>query len=245
MNPSPIPARFTSAHGRATIVKILLVIGAITAALLLVVEALSFVFPMPADEEEFGEATVGVLVMLMVFLLSILATIIYLVTVVFFCMWLYRAYDNLRAFNPWARLEYSPGWAVGSFFIPFVNLVLPYKAVREVWEKSGHPDEAFLYAPSPPAWFHFWWAFWLLSNFAGNISFRVSFSENADVRTSMMVDIVASALAVVAALFAYIVVDAIDKRQEETSGKVKLGDYSGPPPPPASIPLPDAVAPAP
>jgi hypothetical protein len=244
MNPSPYPAPFTSAHVRASIVKILLIVGAVAAGISLLAEALSSIFPPLTDEQELSNNPTGVALMLIVFLLGLLELIIYLTTVVFFLMWLYRAYDNLRAFHPWRRLDYSPGWAVGSFFIPFVNLVVPYRAVKEVWQKSGPPDEALLSEPGPPAWFPIWWLFWLLSSFAGNISMRASFNENVSESTATIISIVASALYIVAAVLAYLVVDAIDKRQEETSGKVKLGKFSGPPPPPANLPMPDVVTPA-
>src|SRR5215216_5181226 len=144
MNPSPYRAPFTSAHGRAVIVKILLIVGAVATGISLLAEALSLAFPL-TDDQELGDNPIGAVVMLTIFLLAALELIIYLATVVFFCMWLYRAYGNVPAFNPWHRLNYSRGWAVGSFFIPFINLVVPYRAVKEVWQKSGPPnDEALL-----------------------------------------------------------------------------------------------------
>jgi hypothetical protein len=177
------------------------------------------------------------------FLVATPEIIVYLATVVFFCIWLYRAYANLRVFDPSRRLDSSPGMAVGSFFIPFANLVLPYRAVKEVWQKSGPPDEALLSEPAPPSWFPVWWAFWLLSSFAGNISLRASFNENVPEQTATVISIVASALSVVAGLLAYLVVDLIDDRQEETSGKLRLGRFSGPPPPPTNVPMSEVVAP--
>jgi len=245
MNPSPYPAPFTSAHGRARIVKILLIAGAIVTGMSLLAEALSLAFPPLTQDQELGDNPMGAAIVLLVFLLAVLETIIYLATVVFFLMWLYRAYDNLRAFNGWSRLDYSPGWAVGSFFIPFVNLVVPYRAVKEVWQKSGLPDEALLAEPRAPSWFPLWWLLWLLSTFAGNISLRASFNENVPQQTATIISIFASALSVVAALLAYVVVDLIDDRQEETSAKVGLGKFSGPPPPPQNLPLSDALAPTP
>src|SRR6185369_13998623 len=98
----------------------------------------------------------------------------------------------------------------------FVNLIIPYRAIKETWQKSGPSDEALLSAPSPPAWFSIWWMFWLLSSMAGNLSLRLSLDENASERIATMVSIVAGALSIVAAVFAYVVVNAIDKRQEET-----------------------------
>ena len=241
MNPSP--ALFTSAHLRARIVKVLLIAGAVATGISLLAEALSLALPPFTEEQELADNPSGAVIVLTIFLLALLETFIYLTTVVFFLVWLYRASANVRAFDPWRRLNHSPGWAVGSFFVPFLNLVVPYRAVKEVWQKSGPPDEALLAEPSPPAWFPIWWLFWLLASFAGNISLRASFNESVPVSTATTISMVAGALSIVAALLAYLVVDAIDDRQEETSKTVKLGQFSGPPPPPANLTMPDAVAP--
>ena len=242
MNPSPYHAPFTSAHGRARIVKILLIVGAVAAAISIVLETLSLVFPF-AEEQELTDNPLGAAVLLVIFLLALFEFSIYVATVVFFLMWLYRVNENLRAFNPAGTIEYSGGWAVGSFFIPFVNLVVPYRAVREVWQKSGPAEEAMFAAPSPPATFPIWWTFWLLSTFSANISLRVSLNENFDESTATIISMIAGGFSILAAVFAYLVVDEIDKRQEATSETLRLGKFSQPPPPPPN--LSNAVAPAP
>jgi len=234
---------FKSAHGRAVAVKILLIVGMVVTFLSLVTDAFSIAFPPLSAEQEVNDNPVGAVLVILIFLLAVIELVIYLTTVVLFCMWLYRSYNNLRAFNQWTPLDYSAGLAVGSFFIPFVNLVLPYRAVREVWQKSIAPDEALLSAPTPPASFPLWWLFWLLASFAGQISLRASLSEHIPESNAAMISIVASALSILAAIFVYLVVDAIDKRQEETSRKVNLDRFPGPPPPP-NIPPADVVAPA-
>jgi uncharacterized protein DUF4328 len=244
MNRSPYLAPFTPAHGRAGILKILLIAGAIATGLLLVVDALSLVFTPLADDQDVGDNPIGAAILLLTFLPGVLSIIISLATVVLFLMWLYRAYGNLRAFDPSRLINYSPIFAVGSFFIPFANLVVPYRAVEEVWQKSVPPHEPPLSKPGTPAWFPLWWLFWLLSSFVNNISMRTSFDENVAHTTATTISIVASALSIVAAVFAYRVVDAIDKRQEETSRQVNLGKFSGPPPPPTNIPV-SEVAPTP
>ena len=245
MNPSPYPRPFNSAHVRARIVKILFVVGAVVAGLAMFADALSLAFPPITEEEELSDNPFGAILVLFVFLFAVLSIIVYVATVICFLMWLYRASDNLRAFNPWIRPEYSPGWAVGSFFIPFANLFMPYKAVKEVWEKSGPPDEDLLSAPESPTRFPIWWLFWLLAAFSGRIATRLSFNEDIPATTATIVSIFAEALAIIAAVFAYLVVEAIDKKQEETSKKIKLGKFSEPPPPPQNLQVPDALAPAP
>ena len=244
MNPSPYPVPFTSAHVRARIVKILLIAGAVLTCISLFAEVLSLGFPLLGEDQEVGDNPIGAALVLLILLLAALQLLIYVTTVIFFCVWLYRAADNLVAFNPSNRTDYSPGWAVGSFFVPFVNLVLPYRAVKEVWQKSGPPDELHLSEPSAPARFPIWWLFWLLASFAGNISMRASFNENVSDSAATVIAMVAGALSIVAACFCYLVVDSIDKRQEETSRQVKLGRFSAPPPPPVTTSTSDVVAPA-
>ena len=247
MNSSPTlsSSPFTSAHGRAHIVKILLIVGVVTTGMSLLAEALSIAFPPPGDDQELGDNLIGTVITLAVFLLAVLDLIVYLSTIVFFLLWLYRAHKNLRAFDPWCRTAYSAGMTVGSFFIPFVNLAVPYIAVKEVWQKSRLREDAQLSEPSPPGWFPIWWLFWLLASFAGNISLRMSFNENVSESTATTVSLIADVLHIVAAMFVYLVVDGIDRRQEEASAKAKLGRFSGPPPPPANLPMTDVLMPTP
>src|ERR1044072_652915 len=204
MNPSPFP--YNSAHVRARIVKILLIIAAVATLISVLFDALSLAFPPLTAGEEVENNPMGAVMVLLILLLGILELMIYLTTVVFFCMWLYRSYNNLRAFDQWGVPDYSAGLAVGSFFIPFVNLVLPYRCVREVWQKSGLAGEDRFSAPDPPASFPLWWMFWILASVVGQISIRVSFNDNIPHSTAALVSMLASALSLMAAVFAYLVV---------------------------------------
>lgn len=78
----------------------------------------------------------------------------------FACRFTYRAMRNLHTINsPAAKV--SPGWAVGYYFVPFANLVMPANAMSQIYhgthesigEKSRHAS------PIP-----LWWTCWLLSN---------------------------------------------------------------------------------
>jgi len=93
-----------------------------------------------------------------------------------------------------------------------MNLVVPYRVVKEIWQKSGPPDEGLLSEPSPPSWFPAWWLFWILASFAANLSMRLSFDDKVPVSTATIISIVASALFILASVFAYVVVDEIDKK---------------------------------
>jgi hypothetical protein len=49
--------------------------------------------------------------------------------------WIYRAHANLREGGV-SELTYSPLWSVGSFLVPLVNFVVPFRAMRELHNRS-------------------------------------------------------------------------------------------------------------
>jgi hypothetical protein len=170
------------------------------------------------------------LVTLIQFPLYILAVVIYLV-------WLHRVYVNLPALRS-DHTEYTPGWAVGWWFIPFANLVKPFQVVRNAWSESDpdfDPQMGFLSSvqAGAPAFMAIWWAFWLLSNISANISAQVYDPE--DIRTvevSGYLFIVTGILTPIAAGFAIKVIAEITDRQEQRFRNIGTAQQQQPPPPP-------------
>jgi hypothetical protein len=89
-----------------------------------------------------------------------------------FIWWMQRAVRNLPALGAHGQ-KYSPGWAVGWWFIPFANFVQPARVMLEAWKGSGvrqvlEPDESWRSKSSDPLVI-VWWlgcvAGWLSSNF--------------------------------------------------------------------------------
>lgn len=66
---------------------------------------------------------------------NLVMIVIFLINIVLFCLWLYRAAANNRAFGARGQ-SISPGWSVGWFFIPFANLVMGYRSMLQVWSNS-------------------------------------------------------------------------------------------------------------
>ncbi|MDM7924087.1 MAG: DUF4328 domain-containing protein [Pyrinomonadaceae bacterium] len=164
-------------------------------------------------------------------------------TIVGFLMWLYRAHSNLPALQA-QHTSFTPGWAVGWWFIPFANLVKPFQAVREVWAESDPdiPQEmSFLSASlhSAPTYMGFWWAFWIISNIISNITSRV---YNPDRMDELVVGGVLFTLSgittAIAAVLAIKVVRDTTNRQEERSKNVRSVMNIQPPPPPTFYPEP-------
>ena len=59
---------------------------------------------------------------------------IYIAFFILFLRWLYSAYKNLSLLGH--DTETTPGWAVGSFFIPIAQLWRPYNVVKELYLKT-------------------------------------------------------------------------------------------------------------
>lgn len=224
--------QFVSAHSRARLTIALLIAGAIVDVFSLLIIPLEVMFPISDNPEDPIDAA-GVLVGLLQLGLGLLTLGLYIATIVVFLMWLYRSYENMPALGvPRNTIQYSSGWAVGSFFIPFVSLVVPYRAVRELWRKSGANASTMFGELSPPAFFPWWWAFWLLSNFANQIYFRLSFSGKIDDSSVHILGGVTAILDIISALFAIQVIKEIDRRQAESAEQIPRSFVSLQPPMP-------------
>ena len=143
---------------------------------------------------------------------------IYVTTVVFYCMWIHRAYSNLRGLG-WSSLRYSPGWVVGYHFIPFLNLVRPCQAMADLWRGSepdlASSDRDLLKNPITPM-IGVWWALWIGSGVLGQVSFRLGMKESYDaLHASMWIDIVNGGISAVCALLLLSLVRKISARQEQ------------------------------
>jgi Domain of unknown function (DUF4328) len=235
MNTSPTFGSFVSPRSRARITKALLIAGAVVSAVSMLMGAFEMAFPTLSPEAELEENPGGLLVALAQLGIGSLGILIFIATAVFFLMWLYRSYENLpRLGTPARNISYSSGWAVGSFFIPFVSLVVPYRAVKELWRNST-PTDAFLISESAPAWFPLWWTFWLLSTFASRIYSRMVWRDDMSREVVATVGVLTDALSIIAAIFAIVVVEEITRRQEEASTSRGLGQLPNQPPPPPTF----------
>ena len=53
----------------------------------------------------------------------------------FLIAWTSRLYRNLRPLGV-RRLRFTEGWAIGGWFVPFVNLVRPKQILNDIWRGS-------------------------------------------------------------------------------------------------------------
>lgn len=73
-------------------------------------------------------------------------------------VWIYMAHSNLHKAGL-TGLNYSPAWATFSFFVPIVNLWVPFRAMRELANRSaGEPEEL---AEADVDEVFSWWGCWI------------------------------------------------------------------------------------
>lgn len=103
--------------------------------------------------------------------LTVLASMAYFTL---FLTWLYRMYKNLFWFSAAGELppRYTPGWSVGCWFVPIMNLFRPAQVMADVFLISdpGSTAEA-PYTMSRLV--QAWWAVWLISTVFANIAARL------------------------------------------------------------------------
>jgi hypothetical protein len=94
---------------------------------------------------------------------------------VMFFMWTYRVASNVRG-----RIDFSPGWAVGSYFVPILNLSQPYRSLADVWDASDPDPTADPSAPRSHALLLAWWLVWLGSSWVTLALTRTTEVETAE-----------------------------------------------------------------
>ncbi len=146
---------------------------------------------------------------------AVLFAVLLVASGIVWVVWQYRAHSNLRALGA-ADLRYTPGWAVGWWFIPFANIVMPYLTMRELWKASdpaaGAVDWKMARRTPLLPW---WWGIWLTAQVAGNIVGSIPESPDISSETSIAVGFITFlVLETVAGVLAIGLIRGIDRRQE-------------------------------
>jgi hypothetical protein len=155
-------------------------------------------------------------------------------TAIAFMTWLYRCRANLRAFGT-RRLRYSRNWAILGFLIPVVNLVRPYKVVREVWQASDpsttHPLDWMTL--KPPLLLRAWWGTFVAFLVFKMLAWWMMWSAAYDLTRLQIADgvlLLADFLAAVSVTLVYFVIEHITDAQQ-----AKWERLSPPPGLPAAV----------
>lgn len=208
----PSPSRYSYVKDPRTLTKLLLVMLFITLGMEVVcllgdvAQLLLLERPFTVDEGHANDARQRALW---------LASVgVFIVTGVVFLKWISRAGVNSRGFGV-TDMEHSPGWAVGSYFVPILSLFRPYQAMKEIWQVSHDPVN---WRQVPASWvMACWWTLWLLAGLLGQISFRIANSADTieGLKVSTIVSIISNAEGIALALVAIKLVRTIAGNQEK------------------------------
>ena len=133
--------------------------------------------------------------------------ITYVGAVITFCRWEHLAFKQANALG--VNTGVTPGFAVGAWFIPFVNLWRPFRILRDLLNGLAGPgaDRA--------ANMGMWWTLWVVSNVFSNVDARMELEGGSAVAVSA----VSSVLSIGAAFLAVGVVRRVQGAVEARRGE--------------------------
>lgn len=118
-----------------------------------------------------GGEPIRPLIGLLLLVFSGISTLVLIVGIVFFIMWMRRAYYNLHSIGT-TGLRHSEGWAAGAWFVPILNWIWPYEIMKDIWHATQ--QMAYLRLNQPTGYIHepgklvgWWWGFFVTKNLLG------------------------------------------------------------------------------
>lgn len=144
-----------------------------------------------------------------------LQSLIFVVSGVWILRWIYLASRNARELGA-TGMQFSPGWSVGWYFVPIMNLWKPFQAMKEIWQASERPRD---WQKGPAhGLLVAWWTLWLLSSSASNASLRMSLRADSigELLAANRVTQIADLLSIPMSIVVLFMVKAIHSMQTET-----------------------------
>lgn len=129
--------------------------------------------------------------------------------------WLYVASANARAMGA-TDLMGGPAMAVIWYFVPFLNLGMPYIVMRDLWRASARPRD-WQGQPSPPL-VMLWWASWLILYLGLSAGIQLTLEYDPDIAAfgASLLTAASVGFIVCAMLFARIV-GSVQALQDQTA----------------------------
>ena len=127
--------------------------------------------------------------------------------------WLSRAVENAPALGA-GTPRHSPRGAIGWWFVPFANFVIPYQIVADLHDRLATAVDSDRARPLLLGW----WLTWLGGNLIG-YGTRFTGSDSIDqLKSAITVTMVSDALNLVAAVLAILVIRRILGRETARAG---------------------------
>ena len=136
--------------------------------------------------------------------------------------WTWRANVAVRRLG--ARgLRFSPGWAVGWYFVPLANLLLPWRALQEIWRASAQPRD--WQAQPAPGWLGWWWFYLLVAGAAGAAAVLLPMGEveMLELFAASAAMLLSDAAGLVSAAILFVIVGRVQRMQDGWAGVAVRG----------------------
>ncbi|MER6448735.1 DUF4328 domain-containing protein [Streptomyces venezuelae] len=137
-----------------------------------------------------------------------------IVTGIVFIVWFHRVRTNAEVFAPGAdRLPH--GWAIGAWFVPLANLLLPYRIAMATWVSSTPPGADGRHRRFRLTLVTLWWATFVLAKILawyGGMTYGRAETTEA-VRDAATTILAGDVLDIVAAVFAVLFVRRLTAMQ--------------------------------
>ena len=166
----------------------------------------------------------------------LLYLLLYVIAGILFLVWVYRSNKNLHQMGM-TDMQFVPGWAVGWWFVPFINLFRGHTIVKELWEGSHSQTLQVSDAKKAPKLLDYWWAGWLISGILARISGRLISGDSPtldDFKNSAYLGIVASVASVLAGFLAIRIIKTISDAQATKRQQIRRDLHSSTPTPPTT-----------
>lgn len=217
---------YVSAHGRATATVVLLALSVLLngASLGFTVKSLGLLASAQRGESFTRAQLAEVEVIASRFAsLLLIAFACRVLTIIAFLLWFYRVHRNLPALRA-EHLKFTPGWAVGGWFVPVIGLFLPYQVMREVLRESDPARIDPKGSPASATLIGWWWGTFLLAKLLTPLGMKIRMTplELTGLIGMARFDILTELLVIVAGICAIRIVRRIDRDQEERFQKLSV-----------------------
>jgi Domain of unknown function (DUF4328) len=140
--------------------------------------------------------------------------VLFVFTAIAFLFWLHRCYANLLELGS-RDLRFTPGSAVGYWFVPILNLFRPKQILDELWQETAPLDGGDAEgAAKKTTLTAFWLGALLTSVLTARIAGAMGKGSISDLKSTTTWLIVACLADIAAAALAYALVSALTARQE-------------------------------
>lgn len=135
-----------------------------------------------------------------------------------FLMWQYRSVANLPALGI-DDCRYTPGWSVGWWFVPVMNLFAPPQIIGDLWRASDSRAQIGTWkSVGFPALVGWWWGFFLLAYLCAFVVHGLNLGELTELSDFQHLSLASmgnQAFVAVSGVLAVLVVRRIYRSQED------------------------------